>query len=185
MLIPLYLVELDRPSLSNTIFLIQNSDRIFGISQIWFKFHSFNLNILLRHSETLLQLRNMEHIMHSCEMFSKFQAICHFSIPLQNLIWSNVSGCQLSFNTKTVNSLHWWYFQIYKISFGKYQWSPPPIRITLLVGLSYLQITLYLPNLVFCFFSQGQLQSIFFLQAPTNSTMFCIYDHRVLQMEPF
>jgi hypothetical protein len=69
MLVPLYLVKLESFSPGNPVLLIQDSNGMFRICQVWFKDNIYHFNGSIWNPKTLLQLRHVEHIMHSRQSF--------------------------------------------------------------------------------------------------------------------
>jgi hypothetical protein len=63
------------------------------VGQVLLEFKAFHWQLLLWHSQTLLQLRHMKNIMHIRQIFWQAELICHFSTPCENLIRTNVVGC--------------------------------------------------------------------------------------------
>jgi hypothetical protein len=69
MLVPLYLVKLEIFSSGNPVLLIQDSNGMLGICQVWFKDNIYHFNGSIGNPKTFLQLGHVEHIMYSKQSF--------------------------------------------------------------------------------------------------------------------
>jgi hypothetical protein len=66
---------------------------LLNVGQVLLDFKAFHWQLLLWHSQTLLQLRHMKDIMHCGQTLWQTELIGHFSTPCENLIRTNVAGC--------------------------------------------------------------------------------------------
>jgi hypothetical protein len=64
MLVPLYLIEFKNPFSGDPVLLIQNSNGMFEISQIWFQGNIHHIDGSIRNPKALIQLRYMEHVVY-------------------------------------------------------------------------------------------------------------------------
>jgi hypothetical protein len=62
------------------------------VGQVLLDFKAFHWQLLLSHSQTLLQLRHMKNIMHNRQIFWQTELIGHFSTPCEDLIRTDVAG---------------------------------------------------------------------------------------------
>ena len=86
-----------------------------------------------------LQLRNMEDIVNSGQSFRQFQLVSNFSTTFEDFVGANEPGCQLSFNTKPLDSTKWGRTEICSVSnFIRYLLAFT-VGITLLSRLCYLE----------------------------------------------
>jgi hypothetical protein len=74
--------------------------KIFLVIQI---FHGF---LLLRYTQTLLQLRDMKHVMHIRQLWWQLQLVSYFTSLFQDLKWSNESWCELASTHETMQTSH-------------------------------------------------------------------------------
>jgi hypothetical protein len=61
---PLHLAHLNLLVLSNSLRRFQDLDRILLIRKILFSIQIFHRQLLFRHTQTFLELRDMEYVMH-------------------------------------------------------------------------------------------------------------------------
>jgi hypothetical protein len=63
------------------------------VGQVLLDLQTFHWQLLLWHTQTLLQLRHMKDIMHCGQSFWQTELIGHFSTLCENLIRTDVAGC--------------------------------------------------------------------------------------------
>jgi hypothetical protein len=66
---------------------------LLNVGQVLLDFKTFHWQLLFWHTQTFLQLRHMEDIMHNRQILWQTELIGHFSTPCENLIQTNVAGC--------------------------------------------------------------------------------------------
>jgi hypothetical protein len=66
---------------------------LLNVGQVFLDFKTFNWQLLLWHTQALLQLRHMKYIMHNRQIFWQAELIGYFSTPCENLVQTDVAGC--------------------------------------------------------------------------------------------
>jgi hypothetical protein len=79
MMAPLHLAHLDSHVPRNSLGRLQNLDGVLWIRKIFFSIIVFHGYLLFRHTQTFLQLRDMEHIMHIRQLRRQLQLVSYFT----------------------------------------------------------------------------------------------------------
>jgi hypothetical protein len=66
---------------------------LLNVGQVLLDLQTFNWQLLFWHTQTFLQLRQMEDIMHCGQTFWQTELLGYFSMPCENLVRTNVAGC--------------------------------------------------------------------------------------------
>jgi hypothetical protein len=82
---PLQLAHLDPLVLGNSHGCFKNLDGVLLIKEFFFSIQVFHGYLLFRHTQTFLQLGDIEHIMHIRQLRRHLQLVCYFTSLLQNL----------------------------------------------------------------------------------------------------
>jgi hypothetical protein len=85
----IHLAHLDLLISGNSLRCIQSLDGTLLIGEIITSIHIFHADLFFRHLQTLLQLRDMEHVVHIRQLWWKLQLICHFTSLLHDLKRTN------------------------------------------------------------------------------------------------
>jgi hypothetical protein len=101
------------------------------------------MQLLFRHTQTFLQLRYKEYIMHVRQLRRQIQLVSHFTSLLQNREWSNDPRCELASDLERTQTSHRRHLRVHKISHFKAQLSSPMTGLALLPRLRNSQV---LPN---------------------------------------
>jgi hypothetical protein len=123
--------------------MFPKSYRILLIRKILFSIQVFHRQLLFRHMQAFLQLRDMEYVMHIWQLRWHLQLICYFTSLFQNLKRSNEPRCELASYLETMQTSHRWHLEINKISNFKAYLSSSMIGIALSPRLCNSQV---LPN---------------------------------------
>src|SRR3954467_7630775 len=104
---PLHLEELDGLVASLALRRVKNTDWTLRVRKIRTQLDLAQVHCLLRLLETLLQLGQVEHIMHHSQAIWKLEAKRERPSSLKNTEWTNKPGSQLAFDPKTVSAPKW------------------------------------------------------------------------------
>jgi hypothetical protein len=102
MVTPLHHEHLDPLVRGKSFGCLQNFNGVLLIREIFFSIQVFCGYLLFSHTQTFLQLRGMEHIMHIRQLQRQPQSVSYFTSLLQNLEWSTEPRCELASYLKTV-----------------------------------------------------------------------------------
>jgi hypothetical protein len=106
MMAPFYLAHLNLFILSDTLRCFLNLDRILLIGKILSSIQVFHWQLLFRHTQTFLQLRYTEYVMHVRQLRWQLQLVSYFASLLQNLERSNEFWCELASNLEMTQTSH-------------------------------------------------------------------------------
>jgi hypothetical protein len=132
MMAPLHFAYLDLLVSRNSFECLQNLDGVLLIRKILFSISVFHGYFLFRHSQTFLQLRHMEHVMHVRQLWWQPQLISYFTSPLQNHERSNEPRCEFASYLESVQTSHRGHLEVNKISNFKVWFSSPMIGVAFL-----------------------------------------------------
>jgi hypothetical protein len=79
--------------LGDSVCSLKNLCWLLYVSQVLLDLQTFHWQLLFWHTQTLLQLRHMEDILHCRLAFWQTELIGHFSTLCENLIKTNIVGC--------------------------------------------------------------------------------------------
>src|SRR3954469_112811 len=116
MMCPLHLEELDGLVASLALGRGKNTDWTLWVRKICTELNLAQVHCLLWLLETLLQLRQVEHIMYHSQAVWKLKAERKRSPSLKNAEWTNESGRQLAFDPKAVGAPKWRHFEVCEIT---------------------------------------------------------------------
>jgi hypothetical protein len=71
-----------------------------------FSIHVFHRQLLFKHTQTFIQLRYMEYIMHIRQLWWQLELVSYFTSLLKNLEWSNEPRCELASDLETTQTSH-------------------------------------------------------------------------------
>jgi hypothetical protein len=78
---------------SDPVCSLKNLHWLLYVGQVLLDLQTFHWQLLFWHTQTILQLRHMEDIMHCGQTFWQTELIGHFSTLCENLIRTNIAGC--------------------------------------------------------------------------------------------
>jgi hypothetical protein len=79
--------------LGDSVCSLKNLRWLLYVGQVLLDLQTFHWQLLSWHTQTLLQLRHMEDIMHYGQTFWQTELRGHFSTLCENLIRTNIAGC--------------------------------------------------------------------------------------------
>jgi hypothetical protein len=82
--------------------------------------------------QTFLQLRDMEHIMHTSQGWRQLQSVCHIPQLGQDRKWTDVTWCQPAFDHKSLHTLRGQDTKVHAVTCFELK------RLTSLVGITFL-----------------------------------------------
>jgi hypothetical protein len=90
--------------------------------------------------QTFLQLGDVEHVMHTCQVWWQLQTVHHIPQPSQDRKQTDVAWCLLAFDHKTLHTSHGWDTKIHTVTCLKLKWSASLVGIAFLSCLGSFQI---------------------------------------------
>lgn len=120
--------------------------------QVVLKIQHLRLHLLFWHSQALLELRDMEYIMHSGKMSRQLKLVGKISNSLCDTERSHKLWSQLASHVKSVCASKWRDLDTDKVILKELQISPPFIRTALLPALSNSNVLPHLLNFLFGLF---------------------------------
>jgi hypothetical protein len=100
---PLNLVESNRPSPYDLVLLTQHLYWMLWIRKVSIEGRNIVNDDINRRLQTFLQLRDVEHVMHTYQGWRQLQSVRYIPHPSQDRKWTDVTWCQLSFDAKPLN----------------------------------------------------------------------------------
>jgi hypothetical protein len=91
MMAPLNLIESNCPSPHDSVLLTQKLHWMLWIRQVGIERRNIINDDIRGWLQTFLQLRDVEHIMHTCQGWQQLQSVRHISQPSQDRKWTDVT----------------------------------------------------------------------------------------------
>jgi hypothetical protein len=131
MVTPLHLTHYDPLVLGNSLRRLYDLERVLLIGEIFTSIQILHRYLLFRHTQTLLQLRDMKHVVHIRQLWWQLQLIGHSTSLLRNIEQSTEHRCELSSYLEMAQTSHRWHLEVHKISNFKIQLPSRMIGIAL------------------------------------------------------
>jgi hypothetical protein len=132
MMAPLNLIESNRPSPHDLVLLTQKLHWVFWIGQVDSERHDIIDNDISGWLQTFLQLRYVEHIVHTCQGWRQLQLVCHSSHFSQDGEWTDVAWCQLALDPESLHTSRRRDMKVHMVAIFKFK------RPTSFVGIAFL-----------------------------------------------
>src|SRR3954470_3432128 len=158
MIRPLNLEELDGLVAGSTLRLIENTARMFSISQVLLQLDHIMLHFADRILEAATELRHVEDIVDLGEVRRQFQSIGHRYTPGKDTERANVARSQLALDTEAMSAPHGSDTKVSSFARLIDHFSVLAIIVALLMRLSGLEILTHNTNLIFSLLEQVRTQ---------------------------
>jgi hypothetical protein len=101
---PLNLIKSNRLSPHDSVLLTQKLHWMLWIEQVGIKRRDIINNDIGGWLQTFFQLRDVEHVMHTCQGWRQLQSVCHNSQSSQDKKQTDVTWCKLGFDPKSLHA---------------------------------------------------------------------------------